>query len=53
VTSSETAAADALSAVEGITRRVASPRASQEHWFKVTDKGGSIHEFSLDADTRS
>ena len=53
VTSNETAAVDALPAVEEVTGRIVSPRVLQEHWFRVTDEGGSIHEFSLDADTRS
>ncbi|MBZ9850297.1 hypothetical protein LB565_20155 [Mesorhizobium sp. CA14] len=41
---------DALRAVEDVTGRVISPRALQEHWFRLTDKSGTIHEFSLDAD---
>ena len=41
-------AEDALAAVEAVTGKVVSPRALQEHWFRVVDEGGSVHEFSLD-----
>lgn len=48
VTSRDADAEDALAAVEAVTRKVISPRALQEHWFRVVDEGGSVHEFSLD-----
>jgi len=33
--------------VEDVNGKVISPRALQEHWFRVTDESGTIHEFSL------
>jgi hypothetical protein len=47
VTSNDADAENALAAVEAVTGKVISPRALQEHWFRVVDEGGSVHEFSL------
>ncbi|MGX9146303.1 hypothetical protein [Mesorhizobium sp. 128a] len=45
-------AQDALSAVEEVTGRIISPRALQEHWFRVVDEGqGTVHEFSIEEHT--
>ncbi|RWB75872.1 MAG: hypothetical protein EOQ50_10340 [Mesorhizobium sp.] len=48
VSSNEADADNALKAVEEVTGRVISPRALQEHWFRVTDQSGTTHEFSVD-----
>ncbi|RUW42190.1 MAG: hypothetical protein E5V95_01120 [Mesorhizobium sp.] len=50
VSTNEADADNALQAVEDVTGKVISPRALQEHWFRVTDESGTIHEFSVDAD---
>ncbi|RVC71216.1 MAG: hypothetical protein EOS76_01975 [Mesorhizobium sp.] len=49
VSTNEADADNALQAVEDVTGKVISPRALQEHWFRVTDESGTIHEFSVDA----
>lgn len=48
ITSCDADAQDALAAAEAVTGKVISPRVLQEHWFRVVDGGGSVHEFSLD-----
>jgi hypothetical protein len=48
VTSCEADAQDALAAAEAVTGKVISPRAFQQHWFRVVDDGGSVNEFGLD-----
>ena len=48
VSSRTTTADDPLSAVEKVIGRRVSPRALQEHWFRVVDEDArSTHEFSL------
>lgn len=39
---------DPIKAVETVVGRPVSPRALQEHWFRVVDEGeAAVHEFSL------
>jgi hypothetical protein len=49
VSSHAMTADDPLSAAEKVTGQRMSPRALQEHWFRVVDEdAGSTHEFSLE-----
>ncbi|ESY35861.1 hypothetical protein X748_15820 [Mesorhizobium sp. LNJC386A00] len=49
VSTQATSADDPLSAVEKVTGQRVSPRALQEHWFRVVDEDArSTHEFSLE-----